>query len=353
MTTRRPTLSPDDPPIRDAEFVEGADKAEEMLRSWIGGISKSADCEQGFVVRLMQHGRGGLDKQICDFEYKYDLSLEDFIGDVIECANEFTLAARKAVQFAARVEIPNPNGASTVKRRLFTLRAPLSQFEEDDPLDQPSDYTTDAEGVTGLAVDMAKAFAKNQLHQQDKSEARYERHLDRLESENTNLRRENEALRARMHEVADMQWARDDARDRQKREDERKDKLFGMLAQGGKLLLAQMAGGGMPPGLLGGSLAGIAGLGEGDPDGEPPDLDPIDAATISVVDDLISAMTAEQVQKLMMSGILTEEQLMGLGKLHKLSLERAERRSRQPPDPTRENVNGHANGHANGAGRAP
>ena len=343
------------PDVLDAEYIEGSEEACQLLHKWFSAIVKSPDVEQGFRAILLQAGKGQ-EKTVQPFTYTLDMELTDFVEDIVDVAEDYARKFRAAVRFAVRVAI----GGKPATRKVFVLRVPRSELEEANPFDGPSDYTPDGTGVTALAVDLAQGFAKEMRASAAGGAEVYREIVQELRAELAEKTNRIAEYERQMSDVREMKWAIEDKREQERREGERRDKLFGGLMKGGQLLLAQIASGGQLP--LGGMLGGLGGPGAGMGDGGPPDgsaRDPSpDAASglcgnaihrrqDQVLDAFIQRLTSAKIQALMASKILDDDELALFGELHRLSFERRDAQAQQAEASQGNGANGY--GYGNGA----
>ena len=347
--------------ILDAEYIEGSEEACKLLHKWFSAIVKSPDVEQGFRAILLQAGKGQ-EKTVQPFTYTLDVDLEDFVEDIVDVAEDYARKFRAAVRFAVRVAI----GGKPATRKVFVLRVPRSELEEANPFDGPSDYTPDGTGVTALAVDLAQGFAKEMRASAAGGAEVYREIVQELRAELAEKTNRIAEYERQMSDVREMKWAIEDKREQERREGERRDKLFGGLMKGGQLLLAQIASGGQLP--LGGMLGGLGGPGMADGAPDATSRDPnadhdgalcgnvLHRRQDQVLDAFVQRLTMTKVQALIASKILDDDELALFGELHRLSIERRDAQEQQAAPSNGANGRGGPGagyGYGNGNGPPP
>jgi hypothetical protein len=315
-------------PVLDADYIEGADEAENTLLQWLKGIVKSPDTEQGFSIELYQAVKGR-DKALGTFDYHFGEDLKKFVDGILDVAESYAEHFRSEVRFSAQLIMPGrPAGRGSSSRRVFVLRVPQPGLNERDPLEDPPDYTPDHMGIVAQSMAHSEAFAKEmRASARDGVETlreinnKLERKIERLEAQLDNYR-------TQMDEVRDMQWARDDARRAAEDDREQKRMMLGSLMTGGKLLLTHYLGnkGPIDPAQLAAAVKDEQDQAAAARDAQRSDChDPLHESTLGLLDAFIGRLTQEKVMRLMQSGILEREDLEIMGALHKLSIERQAR----------------------------
>lgn len=339
--------------IDDAEFVEGSAEARPMLFKWMKGILDGPDCEQGFQATLCiaaNSTRNGRDKSIRGLTYALDMDLIEFVNDIVNVADDVVRKHKREVRFAVRI----PVGGRPAERKHFTLTVNHDDFSHDDnTFGRAGDYGSDATALVAQAVDHTEVFAREMVGVTREGLESLRETIREKKEEIRELKEENRMLRREREEVRDMQWALDDARDDRRHEREQKDRLFRGMMQGGKYLLASIAGGGglpgimsgaMPPGMAGGSspmspmgqaMFGSVGGGAADPTqsgaaGHPAGcVDDLHHALVAIIGDFFAEATSEQIQRLVAADIFPPSQLERIGQLHKLYFALQERVQQQ------------------------
>lgn len=272
------TMTMRDDVISDAEYVEGKEKAAEIIDRWIRPRLEKSEQDE-LLVQLFQKSRGSGEVPVESFEHFVNqTTVEETIERIVDAADS---DARKFGQgktnFIVRID-GQKQGIG------FSLEMPYAAESKGkiDRYGQPEEYANEG-GLVSQAMRFAETFANTTLEAVRDSREDLKEQFRLIASENKQLLGENKKLRGELNNVyalreklLDMTFEREHQRKKLEREEERKDKVidlagkvFGpivamkLLGPGGATLVQNLLSGGGTPGAPGGM--------PGAPDGSAPD----------------------------------------------------------------------------------
>jgi hypothetical protein len=276
----------------DAQVVEGGIDARAKILKFLSPLIRGTEVEGDVRVTLFQMAKLG-EKPVDDFIYELGSgqSIDAFVGDIVDVAENDAMEVLGKVRYAVRAE-------GKAGRCPFTLTVPTREGTDDE---ETPDELPSQKGLAHQAMRHAEVFAKEML-----SSARMNSGL--LMSMLKDAREENHILKKNQFEqikiteqLRSMQFARDIKVDELKEQKERKEKLMGMAMKAAPVVMSKLLGGGA-------QMAAEMGA------------SPIEG----IIEGLVTSLERQPEKFAALQQILDPVDLMALGELHAFVAQRRE-----------------------------
>jgi hypothetical protein len=221
--------------MRDAQMIEGGHDARVKLKGVFERLLSGADASsEPIEVTLYQVAKSG-ELSINNMSYDFDGSIDEFIKEIVDEAENDAIEHRGKVKYAVRVK-------GKQLRSVFVLKIP--DIEDDDDDFEDLDELPNRRGLIQQQMRHTEVFAKEMIASTKNDRTFMYNMIRDLQQENQALKRQWFEGQAIIENLRNMQFARDMEVEKIRKAENRKDQMAGGLLQMAGQIGTKLLGGG-------------------------------------------------------------------------------------------------------------